>query len=327
MQNSKFAAAIGIMFVAGVFSSAFVYAQNRTTPARAKSGTVSTASPQSGAVSAWSSGSSQVWSSTSTATIATIPQAVTADACLSQNGCPVTTEWRGNRCWVDQNGAVACSDGNVFNQPTWGAAATAGSGWNDTPRERRKDDGKGVTLQQVKATAAVVREADIPPASYIKLAKSIEFDGAAVDEAKLVDLLHRHFIKIYDFAKVDDYLFRQAQRQGANARWVWKPMRTKDNTILAGTSSKFWNTPPGVGFVLNEIYAHKIPGRVLETASCILSELPDALLLVSDYAVIKPDPFLAVTTKKLLEAGKVWIVDVWDEPSFVDNGPSAVRVQ
>ena len=57
--------------------------------------------------------------------------------------------------------------------------------------------------------------------------------------------------------------------------------------------------------------------------------MPEAMLIVSDYETVKPDPFLAVTTPALLAAGKIWIVAVWDEPNFrydhVVMGPTVSR--
>lgn len=83
---------------------------------------------------------------------------------------------------------------------------------------------------------------------------------------------------------------------------------------------------PRMGWVsANSQYARRIPERVIGTIAKILEREPDAVLLVSDFEVAKPDPFLAITTTKLLEAGKVWIVEQWDEPAWKD-GPAQVAV-
>ena len=59
-----------------------------------------------------------------------------------------------------------------------------------------------------------------------------------------------------------------------------------------------------------------MPERVLVEVRDLLAEVPDLVLLVSDYEVLRPDPFLAVTTRALLESGQLWVVDRWDEPDW-----------
>jgi hypothetical protein len=164
------------------------------------------------------------------------------------------------------------------------------------------------------------------PASYIKLAKDIGLDSAAVDEARLLEAIHGLDLRVFDFDKVDDYLMHKAAEQKSNTRWVWKPMRSRDNAVLSGVSRTSSAT---VGFLYREQYAHAIPDRVLADVQKILECEPETVFLVSDYEVIKPDPFLAVTTPKLLEAGKVFIVEQWDEPGYSDthaDPPGGLRV-
>jgi len=181
--------------------------------------------------------------------------------------------------------------------------------------ETRPLDDKGPTLTEVEYSASKLQPAQLVPASYIDLAKQIHLDSPPLDEAQILQTIYDHHFRVYDFGKVDNYLYRQALKQGARVRWVWKPMRTADLKVLQAQTA-----PSTEGIVLAQLYEQKIPGRVLEDVKCVLNEIPDAVMLISDYAVVHPDPFLAITTPKLLAQGKLWIVDRWDEPGFQDKG-------
>jgi hypothetical protein len=82
-----------------------------------------------------------------------------------------------------------------------------------------------------------------------------------------------------------------------------------------------------MGFISPNEYAQSVPYRVLGEMKVLMEAVPEALFLISDYEAIKPDPFLAVTTEKLLGAGKIWIVSQWDEPGFgvAEDGAVARR--
>lgn len=184
----------------------------------------------------------------------------------------------------------------------------------------RKPRVPGATIVQVKASAKLVDVASKPPARYISVAKQIGLKSAATDEAELLNVLDSHFLKIYDFKRVDDYLYNIALKQGPNVIWVWMPLRDADSKTAGETG--YYSGDAGVLDHSGLTYGHTVPERVLEDVGCILSEMPDALFLISDYVTKRPDPFMAVTTKKLLQAGKVFIVDQWDEPDFDDGIPS-----
>ena len=187
------------------------------------------------------------------------------------------------------------------------------SGNNWVAKETRKDDGHGPTLAMVHKAAHAVDSSRMAPLQYVSMARSI---GAVVqaDEAELLAAIHEANLETYDFTMVDNYLYRQALKQGAEMRWVWKPVAEKDVEPL--TKANTWRVEPNVGIVFPKTYSQKIPFRALVEMGLVLDKMPDAIFLVSDYEVVKPDPFLAVTTLKLLVANKVWIVDQWDEPTF-----------
>lgn len=187
------------------------------------------------------------------------------------------------------------------------------------PAETRKADTPGPTLAQVKQAAWLVPAKMVASPTYLKVAKSVGLDSAAIQESNLLQALKDREVKVYDFDKVDQYLYRKALKQGANMRWVWKPMRTADMKAVENSSTRYQDIA-GMGFVHPVEYTHPIPERVLDLAGCLLDDVKDSIFFVSDYSVIHPDPFLAVTTPKLLEAHKVYIVAAWDEPTFEDGG-------
>ena len=120
-------------------------------------------------------------------------------------------------------------------------------------------------------------------------------------------------LPVYDFRKVDLYLAHQAQKQGSQYRWVWRAADMQSWKVAKDSSA-----PPEVGLISPRIYSRAIPMGVMELVAKIRAEIPAAVLLASDYEVINPDPFLAVSSARLLEAGRIWVVAQWDEPGF-DN--------
>src|SRR5579872_4422793 len=230
------------------------------------------------------------------------------------------------------SGAISVSNGNLNLDSTGNVLAIGSSGigalvWTGSPEgvarlvngnnyvtpETRKDDGKGPTLAMVKKAAHRLDDSQMAPALYASMARSV---GAYLqaEEAEMLDAIHQADLTTFDYEKVDNYLYRQALKQGTSIRWVWKPVKESDVETL--TKDNTWSIRPGVGLVYPKTYGQKIPLRALAEMKAVLDKIPDAIFVVSDYEVVKPDPFLAVTTQKLLAAGKIWIVDCWDEPSF-----------
>jgi hypothetical protein len=182
--------------------------------------------------------------------------------------------------------------------------------------ESRSAKVPGPTLKEVKSSAHKIPASDIPTASYMKTAKAINLKSSAIEEAELAQIIVDHGFSIYDYAKVDNYLYHAAIKQGTNVRWVWKAMRDQDAKASEGSRYQTFN---GMGRISGAVYAKAIPERILEKAECLLTELPDAILLVSDYEVVRPDPFLAVTTPRMLQEHRIFIVDQWDEPGFTES--------
>jgi hypothetical protein len=224
--------------------------------------------------------------------------------------------WVGTASGTVTNGTTLLTAGGTLTADgTWH--------WNGVPTETRSKKTPSYTIAQVRNAAYRVRSSDLAPAAYISLAKSIHLSSAATDEARMLDVIAAQDLKIFDFKKVDSYLYHQALEMGTNVRWVWKPMREDDQKASERSS---WQTSE-IGFVYPTLYTRKIPVRILETVAKVLKEMPDAIFMVSDFEVIKPDPFLAVTTQKLLEAHKLWIIANWDEPGYVDTPSFQISIQ
>lgn len=211
----------------------------------------------------------------------------------------------------------------VSNGLTWGTGSTLFV--NAVPLETRKLKTTLPTIADVKLSAKLVSNSELAPAQYLKLAKAVSLESAATDEAQVLDAIHIHGFKLFDYDRVDDFLYNQALHMKANTRWVWKPAREKDLKAVNDSGAATWSTQSGMGFVYPQAYAQKVPARILEDMACLIAEIPDAIFLVSDFAVIKPDPFIAVTTPRLLKENRIFIFGQWGEPTF-DDGLKPVSI-
>jgi hypothetical protein len=223
-----------------------------------------------------------------------------------------------NLTTADGTGAFVCTATNCGS-----------SGWIDghgvfvapvgfNGREIRKDDGKGPTLQDVKLSAKLIKSGMLAPAEYLELAKHIGLDpSASTDEAELLEAIQHGGFHVYDFDKVDGYLWRQALKEKSPSDWVWKTLRKTDWESMVAENGHL-TAPTASGVLSVNQYANTLPLRIMKDVAAILDCFPDAKFLVSDYEVKRPDPFLAVTTPRLFAAGKVWIIDCWDGPGFTE---------
>lgn len=193
-----------------------------------------------------------------------------------------------------------CTNGQCF----W----FGGVGGSGITRVQSKSKPK-YTLAQVRASAVPIQKAKLAPAAYLTLAKSIGLESAGTDEARMLDCLDKLILKPYDADKVDAYLSHKAEAQGANMMWLWKPLRELDEKAVALGWSRTLDLSP-------KRYGQAVPAHALTVVAEVLREMPDAVFLVSDYEAVKPDPFLAVTTARLLQEGRVWIIEQWNEPNF-----------
>jgi hypothetical protein len=236
------------------------------------------------------------------ATISNLSGDVTASGNLITSGAVRSDVWgspvscSGNgMCWDLRSGILVAVNGSLVNSA-----------------QRTKPKPK-YTLAQVRASAVAIPKARLAPAAYLTLAKSIGLESAGTDEARMLDCLDKLSLKPYDADKVDAYLTHKAEAQGPNIYWLWKPLREPDERSVNAAAAS--GRTPGVP-LSGKRYGQAVPAHALETVAMVLREMPDAVFLVSDYEAVKPDPFLAVTTVRLLQEGRVWIIVAWNEPSF-----------
>jgi hypothetical protein len=201
---------------------------------------------------------------------------------------------------------------------------SAGSGsWSGSePTETRKPKVPPTTLAMVKSHAGKIDGAKIAPASYMRLAESIGLVSPATEDIKVQMVIAGLGLTILDFSRVDDYLYEQSLKlSDQHKHWVWEPARQADAETLSKTSAP-WHLSSTMGYIYNQQYKLPIPADAVQVMSKVKAEMPDAIFMVSNFEVLpkyKPDPFLAVTTPKLLEAEKIYIVYQWDEPGFFNT--------
>lgn len=218
---------------------------------------------------------------------------LTCSMAFGQTGCS------GSTCW----GSVTISSGS--------------SGiWIDPLRETRPKT-NAVSLRLVKASAVPVASSRLAPAMYVTFAKSIGLESAATDEARLIQAIADSELPVFDYDKVDNYLYHQTLTMKIPMRWGWKPLRDSDTKVVTDHSyGAISMVQDGFGLLFASQYGGKVPEVVLETVAMVLKKVPDATFLISDYEVVKPDPFLMVTTPRMMEAHRGFIIAQWDEPGF-----------
>lgn len=187
--------------------------------------------------------------------------------------------------------------------------------------EATKMVGPGISILKVKESAKRLSADLLAPSAYVKLATSIGLHSSATDEARVLDAIEDLGLTVFDWNKVNNFLTHQAFLQGSKTRWVWTGMREADIEVMR-KSNQNGQVIDQVGFMLPSQYDKRIPARVLARVAEILEKVPDAVFLCSDFAVLKPDPFLAITTARLMEQHKIWIIEQWQEPTWSDDGLS-----
>lgn len=167
-----------------------------------------------------------------------------------------------------------------------------------------------LTAEEVDSSAKAVDPEALPEEAYLQLAAELGLDSPAIEEAKLLKVLHEEAVGIFNYEKVDTYLQQMAQKQGARTYWVWKPLRSKDRDKFSG--------PLGGGAVRYspKVYQHAVPLPILMTIKKIADKMPEAVFFCSDYEVQRPDPFIGVSTQALFIEGKIWVIERFNEPGF-----------
>jgi hypothetical protein len=167
--------------------------------------------------------------------------------------------------------------------------------------------------------------------TYESIAKELSYEPAQLLQEQIFRFLKENNIRIYDFDTVDHYLAAIAEQEGKV--WIWRPLRQQDAPNWgAGECGRnnhigWWGRAPtgctGQVFAghgscrpkewVYRPYDRAVPIRVLRDVKKIEGRFGNRVkFLVSDYAVPKPDPFIAVTAPDVNPI----IFDVWDEPGF-----------
>ena len=163
---------------------------------------------------------------------------------------------------------------------------------------------------------------------YLKRATAIDYAPDPVHALweKLKIVIAENNILIYDDQVVHDWMCKIVKKQPKDMTWVWKSLTKPLKDLIKKNQSlskvhyqhKHWQNG-AYGWVgdidIQNRYTKIIPEAVLTTAETILKnfEKNDPIcLLVTDYEVIQPDPFLAVAIPEF----PFLIIDFWDEPGF-----------
>jgi hypothetical protein len=154
---------------------------------------------------------------------------------------------------------------------------------------------------------------------YEQMAKEIRFMPAKLIEAKIFQILRQNEIKVFDYDQVYLYLKDKALRENPNKRWIWRPLREQDRLPFEFEHPKSsrvddWGWHGYYRPKQSEFrpYDKPVPLRVLKEVKLIGDQVPTATFFVSDYATVRPDPFIMVTQLDVA----IIVFDVWDEPDF-----------
>lgn len=162
-------------------------------------------------------------------------------------------------------------------------------------------------------------------AAYRRTANAVGFEPTALVEAEVLAFMAEQKIRRYPLEKVAKYLrFRAKKDGGPYTVWGWKALRSVDAVESVKGSEQAWfdrgnvYIPPTIlthGGAIAGQYEHAIPLRVLGRVEQFVQQFGDKVkFLVSDYAVQRPDPFIAVVPSRGVHEPIVF--DVWDEPDF-----------
>ncbi len=85
--------------------------------------------------------------------------------------------------------------------------------------------------------------------------------------------------------------------------WYWRPLRAVDVEFQPNA-----NVTP---------YDKPVPIDMLRRVKTIADRFGNKVVFaVTDYAAVRPDPFLAVSPRGLVDQSRTLVIGVWDEPGF-----------
>jgi hypothetical protein len=195
--------------------------------------------------------------------------------------------------------------------------------WQSIIPPRRRQETQTAVMDR-PGPVPFVLPPNAPPPAYLERAARVKLDSPPIVAARLENWLALHGCPVYNLPKVEEYLYqvarRDAAREGAADRSgvaisrqsetlpYWAPLRTVDRcdefTLPWGSWGSVSKAP---------VYDRYVPAHALDKVETLEADLGERVLkfAVSDYAVVKPDPFLMV-----LAGHKRYVIDVWDEPGW-----------
>jgi hypothetical protein len=138
---------------------------------------------------------------------------------------------------------------------------------------------------------------DIPDdkmSEYEALSEELGIKNRALDELRLKRFLAKEEIPVYPYDRVKRFLDSEVQKLN------------KKETQNPGLSYYDWSWKSA------KKYTKEIPLSALQMMKRVKDKLPGAKFAISDYQVVRPDPFLAVW----LGNSPFTVIHHWDEPDF-----------
>lgn len=152
--------------------------------------------------------------------------------------------------------------------------------------------------------------------AYEQLAEIVGYRPAELLRVKLLAFFEDEGYELYDEEKVGAWMTHKTPK-GKN--WFWRPLRGKDRPDYS-TQTIGQLMAMGDSF---SPYDKIIPAHALAKVAKIENRFPEQVaFFVTDYADVRPDPFISVTPKG---GGFRLIFDMWDEPGFGEFNPEDLK--
>lgn len=136
-----------------------------------------------------------------------------------------------------------------------------------------------------------------------------------LNRRRFLHFLQAEEIPHYDLQVVVEYMnwtIKHAKGLEGQKVWVWKPLRQIDQVLVTPRTGQSWSASENGTVMHGRLYNKSVPAEAQRYIPRITKQFPQAAFLVSDYEVVKPDPFLAVVGPQI----PLTVIDFWDEPMF-----------
>lgn len=147
---------------------------------------------------------------------------------------------------------------------------------------------------------------DEPSEAYLALVRDLQITHTLPSSNRMVTLLRKLNMPIYNNNEVDSYMRRITPRR---KQYYW--------SLLLGSFAHSWlyEKQDKPGHYAPQVYRRPVPHHILQRVKTIRDHMPQATFFVTDYAVVNPDPFVCVRDRDNTDAPHV-VFGVWDEPGF-----------